>query len=78
MWINNSLHLPLRAGCYTCLVDTDGFGNLEEMRNQFYNGKDWCDYKSCKQFIAYWKASKKDWDEISDKLQKETEEYLNK
>ena len=32
MWINNNLHLPLKAGCYKCLVDTDGFGNLEEIK----------------------------------------------
>jgi hypothetical protein len=79
MWINNSLHKPLRAGYYKCLVDTDGFGNLKEMRDQFFNGRDWCDYKSCKQHIVYWKPNyQKDLKIISDNLQKEIEEYLNK
>ena len=78
MWINNNLHLPLKEGFYRCLVDTDGFGNLEEVKDNFYNGQDWCDMNSCRQYITYWKASKKDWDEISDKLEKEREEYFNK
>lgn len=78
MWINNSLHKPLKADCYKCLVDADGFGNLEVVENNFYNGHDWDDMHSCKQYIVYWKANKKDWNKISDKLQKELEEYLNK
>lgn len=44
--------LELKEGYYTCLVDMDGF-NLQEFKNQYYNGFRFCWYESYAQFIRY-------------------------
>lgn len=45
---------PKEKGNYKCLVEIDELGNLQEMENQYFNGKDFCHFESCRQFIRYW------------------------
>lgn len=76
MWIDNNLKLPTKAGKYSCLVDVDGLGNLAEIPNQFFNGTDWCDVESCKQYIRFWFANKTEYQKISNQISSELEDYL--
>lgn len=46
---------PTKDGYYTCLVEIDEEGTLEEMANQLFKKGDWCHFESCRQFIKYWK-----------------------
>lgn len=64
MWINNLMSFPIKEGYYICLVDFDGFGNLEQYENQYFNGVDWDVYESCSQHIVYWYASKIEYIEV--------------
>ena len=41
MWIQKNLGTPSKEGRYKRLLDADGFGNLIEVENQLFNGKDW-------------------------------------
>ena len=55
MWIElRKNQYPKQKGNYKCLVEIDENGALEEMNNQFFNGIDWCHFKSCRQYIKYW------------------------
>lgn len=42
----------LKQGYYTCLVLMDEF-NYSEQKRQYFNGYDWCWYKSNAQFIHF-------------------------
>ncbi len=75
MWINNNISKPLREGYYKTLVEGDGFGNLEEVDYELYNGIDWDLYNSNSQFVRFWWAEKEDYDIISEHLEKEMDEY---
>lgn len=76
MWINNYVSKPLKKGHYKTLVDVDGFGNLEEIDNQLFNGNDWDVYESNSQFIRYWWASKEDYEIVSNKIEEEFNNFL--
>lgn len=77
MWIDVKIS-PLRKGNYRTLVDVDGLGALGEYENEYFDGEDWCHFKSNRQFIRYWKAEPIDYKEISEMLNTEYENYLNK
>jgi len=76
MWIDNRISRPLKKGYYKTLVDWDGFGNLKEDNNEWFNGIDWDLYNSSVQFISYWWAEKEDYEIIANHLEKEQEKYL--
>lgn len=67
IYIDINRSVPLKEGSYDCLVDIDGFGNLQIALGEHFNGRDW----SYNQFIKYWKASKEDYKIISDKQDQE-------
>ncbi len=73
-WID-TMTLPLKEGHYTCLVATDDFGTLEEFNNEYFDGKDWSNFESSRQFIRYWRATKEEYKIIHEHLDKEMEEY---
>lgn len=75
MWINTSIALPLKSGEYTCLVQVDDFGNLEEHKGQVFEGADWSHYHSGRQFIRYWFADQETAKIISDHLEQELNKY---
>lgn len=55
MWIElKKDQYPKDKGNYKCLIDYDGLGNLSESNNEYFNGVDWCHFKSSRQFIRYW------------------------
>ena len=83
-WIDTKMSLPLEKGYYSCLVDVDGYGSLEEFLDEYFEGKDWCHFKSHRQFIRYWWAKKEDyqylndyWDGELEKHNKEMAEHAN-
>lgn len=78
MWINNRIAKPLRKGDYRTLVEGDGLGNLKECKSDHFNGYDWDFMLSNSQFISFWWAEKSDYEVISERLEKEMENYESK
>lgn len=60
MWINVEMHKPLKRGFYKTLQDLEGFGNLTESEEDFFNGEDWDIYYSNFLFIRFWWADEED------------------
>ena len=73
MWINNNISRPLRKGNYRTLLNSDGLGNLQECKADYFNGLDWDYMLSNRQFISYWWAEKEDYKTIADKIEAEIE-----
>lgn len=76
MWIDNRIAKPLKEGRYKTLVDFDGFGNLKEMEEEFFNGSAWDIYQSCSNNISFWWAEREDYEIISEHLESEQEKYI--
>jgi len=70
MWVNNSIGKPLKEGMYKTSVDYDGYGNLIESDEDFFNGSVWDLYKSYGNYIRFWFADKEDYKIITDNLEK--------
>lgn len=75
MWINNRIAKPLKEGKYKTLVDWDGFGNLQEIQEEYFNGEAWDLYESSSNIICFWWAEKEDYETIVDYLEDEQQKY---
>ena len=71
MWINAELIKPLKRGYYKTLQDLEGFGNLTESEEDFFNGEDWDIYYSNFLFIRFWWADEEDSKIILDKAKED-------
>ena len=78
MWINNSISRPLRKGYYRTLLNSDGLGNLQECKADYFNGVDWDYMLSNRHFILYWWAEEEDYKTITDKIVDHLEEQQEK
>lgn len=76
MWIDTKISNPIKKGVYTCLAVQDDYGTLKEEIGEVFNGEEWCHYNSHRQFIAFWWATKEEYQIISDHLEEEKDKYL--
>lgn len=75
-WIDTRT-LPLKEGKYNCLISYDDWQNLREVKDEYFDGNDWCHYNSHRQFIRYWQASKEDYEIICERHEIDYEKYLD-
>ncbi len=60
MWIElKKGQYPTKEGEYKTLIEWDETGTLVENERDYFDGKDWCHYRSNRQFIRYWWSEEK-------------------